>query len=150
MTDSNKSTFRSMTSAFNNDNDLYTRWENLTTKPDGYLKLQLDLEKLNKMSPDARKKLKNAIIEKERTNRVEATKAAADKVVTDTKSTGMNVAELGAGTHTLVFIGAGSGGSSTDFNQNMTMKNNLYYAGIKEGDASKFTTSHSIPQEAIV
>ena len=123
-----KSTFRSMTSAFNNDDKLLKQWTDLAIKPEGHKVVTIDT--LKKMDPDARKILKNAIIKQEGLNRVEA--------VTDQ---GMGEDELGTGKYTLVFIGAGSGGSAQEFNQNMTMKNNLYYAGIIEDTTYKITTS---------
>jgi hypothetical protein len=117
---------------------------------------EIDSGKIGEMDDITRTKLKTAIIDletKEATAKdaeiqevktqksevTEALKAEAVKVVTDQ---GMEDGEL-EGDNKLVFIGAGTGGSSErdKMPTNMLMKNSTYYAATKVGEVYKQITS---------
>jgi len=127
------------------DKNLSRRFGNLNEDSKATIKKNLKVDEINSenignLDETKRKDLKVQLTAQE----TKETKAAADKVVTDTKGQGMGDDELGAGQYTLVFIGTGSGGSPdrNQYDKNLIdMKNSTYYAATKEGDVIKEITS---------
>ena len=133
------------------DKNLSRRFGKLSEASQYVIKNNLKVNEINsknigELDETKRKELKvqlTAQETKEATAKSNETKAAADKVVTDTKDQGMGEDEL-EGNHRLIFIGTGSGGSPdrNQYDKNLIdMKNSTYYAATKEEGVIKEITS---------
>lgn len=120
------------------DKNLSRRFGNLSEEQKNIIKAdrgEINAANIGNLTPDDRKKLKDAIdqAEKDDTNTKQGEAEAKHQgEIQSVKDKGIENDEL-EGANRLIFIGTGSGGSGSDFNKNLTkMKNSTYYAATYE------------------